>query len=201
MFGFLRDGTDLSAGTSGRYSAFCDGIHDGMLVVKAAGFSDPNKVPRTDPPDIKILIRSSPTDRISTSPMEVRKIKRAYQWVFPTLDTSGGSITGQLSETLPMGTWTCAPEMFSDGICDCNCGRPDWDCFGSEGVPLRFVENELNDPGSPTTVRHNCPDGTAKLIQVPEITDGGGVPPTCGAIVASPQDYPYCNFKDGSSTA
>ena len=60
----------------GRSSIFCDGIHDGLLVVNAAGFSDPGLVPPKS--NMTITIRNSPFDSKTTEKMEIRKIMRAY---------------------------------------------------------------------------------------------------------------------------
>ena len=69
--GVDSDGT-VYDDSSRRYSIFCDGLHDGLLVVNGAGFSDPDVIP-ADPvaSQIKVLIRST-QDAKKSSTMEVR---------------------------------------------------------------------------------------------------------------------------------
>lgn len=178
---------------TGRSSIFCDGLHDGLIVVKAAGFSDPERVPPGK--QLKLLIRGSSSDHKKTPTMEVRTIQRAYQWRFPILDLN----TGHIKAVPALSKWICAPEKFADGICDCNCGRSDWDCMGERGIPQLYVTEVLDNLNSAVTVRTNCPLGVDKLVEVPEIMTAGtgALPPTCGQILLQPAKYAYCQFGTG----
>lgn len=51
--------------TDGRSSVFCDGLHDGLLVVDAVGFSDHTKVPPNS--NVGVLIRANAGDKESTA--------------------------------------------------------------------------------------------------------------------------------------
>jgi hypothetical protein len=44
--------------------------------------------------------------------------------------------------------WTCPPETYWDGACDCGCGARDYDCASS----LELACDHCNDPGSCSTV-------------------------------------------------
>lgn len=98
-------GSDGLSYTSGRNSIFCDGLHDGLIVVNAAGYSDPNIVK----PDsgMQLLIRGSSSDQSKTSPMEVRTIVRAYQWLFPTINALDGKLPTKMDM---VSKWKCSFE-------------------------------------------------------------------------------------------
>ncbi|CAD7969536.1 unnamed protein product [Amoebophrya sp. A120] len=187
--GMAEDGTLYL----GRNSIFCDGLHDGALIVNYAGFSDPLLVP----PDIemKIIVRGGSADSATPSMMEVRTLQRAYQWLWPTVDATTGKITEDR-----VGIWKCEASQWSDGVCDCNCGRADWDCMGDKGMPERYVTEQLDNPNSPVAVNINCPDGDEQLVPIPELASGS-MPPTCGQIKANPDVYAYCQYKTGLPTS
>ena len=73
--------------------------------------------------------------------------------------------------------WKCDMAQFGDGVCDCGCGRSDWDCMGELGVPQKFVVDYLDNPDSDVTVNINCPEGLDKLVPLPE-----NVEPTCSQL-------------------
>ncbi|CAD7968173.1 unnamed protein product [Amoebophrya sp. A120] len=189
--GVSIDGTDYT--TTGRSSIFCDGLHDGLLVVNAGGFSDTEKVPKNS--NMRILIRASSSDQTKTTPMEVRTIKRAYQWLFPIIDPN----TGELGDD-QVTSWTCSPEQWSDGVCDCNCGRVDWDCMGDRGIPQQYVETVLDNPEVTVQVNINCPFGNDRVVKVPELAEGE-LPPTCGQVKSQPAKYAYCQYLTGIPTS
>jgi hypothetical protein len=136
-------------------TVFCDGIHDGNLIVNMAGFSDPEIIKPGS--QMLVLIRGSSNDARTTAPMEIRKLMRAYQWQFPIMvtdandmDPQGNSRLGKI-DGVQLTPWICKPSQFSDGICDCNCGRADWDCMGDQGIPEIFVKTVLEQPNAATT--------------------------------------------------
>ncbi|CAD7934208.1 unnamed protein product [Amoebophrya sp. A25] len=193
--------SDGSVYTSGRASIFCDGLHDGLLVVNYAGFSDPSLIPKVED-EMKIMVRGGSADAANPPTMEVRTMRRAYQWLFPTVDARSGTLN-LVDQVTP---WRCDAKQWADGICDCNCGRADWDCMGDRGVPELFVKTYLDDVTSTVTVNINCPDGDEALVNVPELDVSAGgtpgqMPPTCGEIKAAPQTYAYCEFKTGLPTS
>ncbi|CAD7970619.1 unnamed protein product [Amoebophrya sp. A25] len=184
---------DGASYTSGRASIFCDGLHDGLIVVNAGGFSDETKVPKNS--NMRILIRGSSSDPTKTTPMEVRTIKRAYQWLFPIVDPN----TGELGDD-QVTPWVCHPEQWADGICDCNCGRADWDCMGDRGIPQLYVEGVLDNPEMAVRVNVNCPFGNDRVVKVPE-QGQGELPPTCGQVKSQPTKYAYCEYSTGLPTS
>ena len=161
--------------------------------MNAAGFSDPNIVKQDA--GMQLLIRGSSSDSSKTSPMETRTIVIAYQWLFPTITADDGKLPTKADM---VGKWKCAFEQWSDGKCDCNCGRWDWDCAGDRGIPEMYVTEKLDNDFE--KINMNCPDGVGAIVEIPDLQPGE-LPPVCGEIMAKPDVYKFCEFGTGKPTA
>ena len=79
-------------------------------------------------------------------------------------------------------------DQWSDGKCDCNCGRWDWDCAGDRGIPEMWVREKLDLDLE--KVNMNCPEGVNANVPIPD-RNSTELPPKCGEIKASPEIYKY----------
>eukprot|EP00397_Hematodinium_sp_SG-2012_P000345 GEMP01000345.1.p1 GENE.GEMP01000345.1~~GEMP01000345.1.p1 ORF type:complete len:2348 (+),score=515.02 GEMP01000345.1:124-7044(+) len=174
-----------NTGTSWATTKFCDGVHDGLLVVEMVGFSDPKVNPKGST-NIKVLIRGA--DASLTPKMEVRNMTRAYQWRFPHINKN----TGDVQRDQEVGLWLCDPSQWMDGTCDCNCGRFDPDCAGVNGNPAQFATQLDLDPT--ITVRHNCPFGDDMMTPV---VGAVACQMPCNQIQSDPATYRFCAHRRG----
>jgi hypothetical protein len=153
-----------------------------------AGFSDPKKIPLSM--NVDLLIRASSINEKDVTPMESARLVNAYQWTFPSFHKGDANSPdhGFIKEDA-VDIWRCQPEQWNDGVCDCNCGRLDIDCVGSEAIPSFFVEDVLAGIGK---MRLNCPSvvgaeagtrgGSENRLLMLEDLDPGVRAPRCGDL-------------------